>query len=59
MVIFDDGDISVGSWLLLNWNESKYLCVDSRNEILLSEESFLLVSLSLSRDKIQVSSIDV
>jgi len=51
---------SVGLWLLLNWNESKYLCVDSRNEILvLSEESFLLVSLSLSRDKIQASSIDV
>ena len=42
----------VGSWLLFSWNERKYLCVDSQNEILvLSEESFLLVSLSLSRDR--------
>jgi len=50
----------VGSWWLLSWNESKYLCVDSRNEILvLSEASFLLVSLSLSRDKMQAFSIDV
>jgi len=49
----------VGSWLLLSWNVSKYLCVDSQNEILLSEEPFLLVSLSMSRDKIQASSIDV
>jgi len=39
---------------------SQYLCVDSRNEILvLSEESFLPVSLSSSRDKMQASSIDV
>ena len=44
-------------WWLLSWNESKFLCVDSRNEILSSEESFLLVSLSLSRDEIQAYSI--
>jgi len=44
-------------WLLLSWNESKYLCVDSRNEILPSEEPFLLVSLSLSRDEIRAYAI--
>jgi len=45
-----------GCWIGMSRNT----CVDSRNEILvLSEESFLLASLSLSRDKIQASSIDV
>ena len=44
-------------WWLFSWNESKCLCVDSRHEILSSEELFLLVSLSLSRDEIQAYSI--